>query len=274
MFRTISISSIFLLLLILSTGQVAIMPGAVSAGRAIVPNDPCRKDTVKIAVMAGQSNGAFQNPANIADLISTEKSWDPNDILVKYHFGYQQTLNSRYSPLIPTSEKMRVRFPNDSLYFMVWHKSGTDLATQWHPSTANGLFRNLLEQMEMMLSHTDRRPYKMYFIWVQGEQDGANLTKANAYGANEKLLFDSLSTRFNIAQFLNYIPRGGTYTYIIQQQKEAHALLNSKISLIYLPNINNQANNDAMDLLYFSDSQHMNLTGIDYFSTAVTDSIQ
>lgn len=220
----------------------------------------------KLYIMLGQSNCGYANPALFTyKATKGVKGWDPVNLKWVDSLSTRQVLNKSYSPLIPISGHLKEREPFNNLYFMVWHKSGSTLWSDWNPKHTSGLnlFNKACTQIDKAILQMATPPDSVFLIWMQGEGDVSSMKMAKDYQWREAFLFDTLNTRYQIDRYINYIPQTSSVnTQYLIQSKEINASLNPKISLVYVPKTPQ-----------YYELPHLTKDGIIYFAEAAADSI-
>lgn len=229
-----------------------------------------------LVAVVGQSNAVGFN-VHFSDLpVATQSYFATLDPLIKIWnagTGAWQTMNpgvntggvnagASYAvgPEVQFAMEWRIAHPGETLYIVKVAQGSTGLAqdgaeTDWSPNSSNELFAKVTLDITNAKNALSDAPQLSTVIWVQGEQDATNQTKADNYGSNEDAFFDAVRNTW-----------GNQGTMILDAQ------LNSNIGMTYKATVqagkvtNDQGDNNAHLLMtdsfsLQSDSLHYNGVG-------------
>lgn len=206
----------------------------------------------RVYIVAGQSNAGKFTTLQLGRAEDV-KCW--NYFSKKYEPYIDvsiQFFTNKGGVIVPLAKNLRAKYPNDSLYFIQFHKGGTDLGYQWNVKNRI-YFKHLVNTIDAALVPAD----EINFIWIQGEKDARILSYANSYEVNEKALFDSLQVRYNVNRFINYvIPTTLPEVYLYKQ-----TVRDAKHGILI----------DGTGMHYETDKVHLSLgTGIKQLADSIT----
>jgi hypothetical protein len=173
---------------------------------------------LRVFVLAGQSN--MSTGGAIADLPTEPIDFRQPQTDVPYHFWINQGdlhiapdwsplralwpgyVGTTYASELTFGRAMADALPDEQIAIIKVAQGGTDLQNDWHPSGENGtLYRTMIDHVALALSQLEEQghdPLISGFVWVQGEGDANNVTKATEYEQNLNTLVSSLRSDWGV----------------------------------------------------------------------------
>jgi Carbohydrate esterase, sialic acid-specific acetylesterase len=168
--------------------------------------------TERVYVIAGDENAGRYTTAQLGTADSV-KCWN------YYTRAFENTVNPTRQfygrtggVIVQLAEALQNKYPNDTLYFIQYHRPDTDLGYQWKASSGL-LFKQLLTEISAALAAVGDYN-QLNFIWIQGNKDARNSTYASAYQVNEDKVFDSLRSLYTFNKIIDMnLPTKNPYQY-------------------------------------------------------------
>lgn len=194
---------------------------------------------VLMFLMAGQSNMAgcgitseLPSPYDVAqpavrfwNQCNPTTGWPPGGagdawVDLQGGFGHQFYPGlSMFGPEVGFGHRLHELFPNDEIYLVKYGLSSTNLAVNWNPDGTGAvynLFKSRVDAAVQNLVAAGKTPEIAGMVWMQGESDAMDHTRAVAYEANLKNFIGKVRTDFSAAEMpfvigrINWSPYWGT----------------------------------------------------------------
>jgi hypothetical protein len=175
---------------------------------------------VLMFLMGGQSNMAgcgitseLQSPYNAPqpaarfwNQCNPATGWPPGGagdawVDLQGGFGHQFYPGlSMFGPEVGFGHRLHELYPNDEIYLVKYGLSSTNLAVNWNPDGTGAvynLFKARVNAAVQNLTAAGKSPEIAGMIWMQGESDAMDHTRAVAYETNLKNFITKVRSDFN-----------------------------------------------------------------------------
>lgn len=164
--------------------------------------------TKKLFVLRGQSNmntrwGLSGVPLYLQGAIPNSFIWHSGGwtpVIAGMITNDPGPIGGDFCNLINFAYLMNQAFPNEIFYYDFWAVGGTDL-DYWSKPSGTGWVNGLANHNEILTAHPEI--VIQAFLWLQGETDGLDTIRANAYELKEQTFVSDMKDDYaNSAQWI------------------------------------------------------------------------
>ncbi len=222
------------------TGSMVILNGFEVSRLDALPAAP---EPLKIFLVAGQSNG--DGRGNPTDLPANLQN--PQGVPIFHNgqwHGLQPGLTDQnhpglFGPEITFGRDVAEALAGENVALVKYAWGGTNLAVDWNPDTPGAHYTAFMNAVRQALANVgpDYLPEIAGMIWMQGESDTGDVTRAESYEANLTNFIETVRTDlgapdmpFVIGEILDY----PTYTYadVVREAQANVAAADRMVALV------------------------------------------